>query len=87
MLDRLNQDTHLFVTVEEHAVMAGAGSSVSEYFAQSQIVKPIIHLGLDDSFMPQATHAQMLAAAGLDSAGITKSTQAAWLKLKQAVSS
>lgn len=87
MLDRLNQDTHLFVTVEEHAVMAGAGSSVSEYFAQSQIIKPIIHLGLDDSFMPQATHAQMLAAAGLDSAGITKSTQAAWLKLKQAVSS
>ncbi|WP_122899854.1 1-deoxy-D-xylulose-5-phosphate synthase [Acinetobacter sp. B51(2017)] len=87
MLDRLNQDSRLFVTVEEHAVMAGAGSSVSEYFAKAQIVKPIIHLGLDDSFMPQATHSQMLAAAGLDSAGIAKSIQAAWLKLKQPVSS
>ena len=87
MLDRLNQDSHLFVTVEEHAVMAGAGSSVSEYFAQAQIVKPIIHLGLADDFMPQATHAQMLTAAGLDSAGITKSIQTAWLKLKQPISS
>lgn len=44
MLDQLALDTALFVTVEEHAVMAGAGSSVSEYFAQAQIVKPIIHL-------------------------------------------
>ena len=87
MLDRLNLDTHLFATVEEHAVMAGAGSSVSEYFAQAQIIKPIIHLGLNDSFMPQASHAQMLVAAGLDSAGIAKSIQAAWLKLKQPVSS
>ena len=87
MLERLNLDTQFFATVEEHAVMAGAGSSVNEYFAQAQIVKPIINLGLDDSFMPQATHGQMLAAAGLDSAGIAKSIQTAWLKLKQLVSS
>ena len=87
MLERLNLDTQFFVTVEEHAVMAGAGSSVNEYFAQAQIVKPIINLGLDDSFMPQATHGQMLAAAGLDSAGIAKSIQTTWLKLKQPVSS
>jgi 1-deoxy-D-xylulose-5-phosphate synthase len=87
MLERLNLDTQFFATVEEHAVMAGAGSSVNEYLAQAQIVKPIINLGLDDSFMPQATHGQMLAAAGLDSAGIAKSIQTAWLKLKQPVSS
>lgn len=87
MLDRLAIDTHLFASVEEHAVMAGAGSSVSEYFAHAQIVKPIIHLGLDDSFMPQASHSQMLAAAGLDSAGIAQSIKSAWLKLKQPVSS
>ncbi len=87
MLDRLQHDTALFVTVEEHAVMAGAGSSVSEYFAQAQIMKPIIHLGLDDCFMPQATHAQMLAAAGLDRTGIEQAMQQAWLKLKLSVSS
>jgi len=81
MLDQLALDTALFVTVEEHAVMAGAGSSVSEYFAQAQIVKPIIHLGLADEFMPQATHAQMLAAAGLDEHGIYEAMHTAWAKL------
>ena len=81
MLDQLALDTALFVTVEEHAVMAGAGSSVSEYFAQAQIVKPIIHLGLADEFMPQATHAQMLAATGLDEHGIYEAMHTAWAKL------
>jgi 1-deoxy-D-xylulose-5-phosphate synthase len=38
------------VTVEEHAVMAGAGSAVNEFLAQAQILKPILNLGLADVF-------------------------------------
>src|SRR5690606_2231618 len=64
MLDDLALSTSLFVTVEEHAVMGGAGSAVNEYLAEAQIVKPILNLGLDDTFMAQATHAQMLQQAG-----------------------
>ncbi len=45
------------MTVEEHAVMAGAGSAVNEYLAQAGIVKPMLNLGLSDEFMHQATHA------------------------------
>jgi 1-deoxy-D-xylulose-5-phosphate synthase len=73
MLDALASDTHLFVTVEEHAVMAGAGSAVNEYFAQANIIKPILNLGLADEFMQQASHSEMLHAAGLDAEGIEKS--------------
>ena len=79
--------TSLFVTVEEHAVMAGAGSAVNEYLAQAQIVKPTLNLGLPDIFMHQASHAQMLQQAGLDAKGIEKSIELAWLKLVQTVSS
>ena len=75
--------TQLFVTVEEHAVMAGAGSAVNEYLAQAQIVKPILNLGLPDVFLAQATHAEMLKDCGLDAQGIEKSTKQAWLKLVQ----
>ena len=75
--------TQLFVTVEEHAVMAGAGSAVNEYLAQAQIVKPILSLGLPDVFLAQATHAEMLKDCGLDAQGIEKSTKQAWLKLVQ----
>ena len=87
MIERLAENTQLFVTVEEHAVMGGAGSAVSEYLAKAQLVKPIIHLGLDDSFMQQATHSQMLQQAGLDAAGIEQAVTQAWNKLTESVSS
>ncbi len=85
MLDNISQSTTLFVTVEEHAVMAGAGSAVNEYLAEAQIVKPILNLGLADTFMAQATHAQMLQQAGLDAQGIEKSMNQAWSSLTQPV--
>ena len=87
MIATLASTTSLFVTVEEHAVMAGAGSAVNEYLAQAQIVKPTLNLGLPDIFMHQASHAQMLQQAGLDAKGIEKSIELAWLKLVQTVSS
>ncbi|MHA3891747.1 1-deoxy-D-xylulose-5-phosphate synthase [Acinetobacter sp. GXMZU3951] len=86
MLSSLAEQTQLFVTVEEHAVMAGAGSAVNEYLAQAQIVKPMLNLGLADNFMHQATHSQMLQQAGLDAQGIVKSVESVWSKLVQNVS-
>jgi len=70
--------TELFVTVEEHAVMAGAGSAVNEFLAQARILKPILNLGLPDTFLHQATHQQMLHDCGLDTQGILASIEQAW---------
>ncbi|EML4018046.1 1-deoxy-D-xylulose-5-phosphate synthase, partial [Acinetobacter baumannii] len=83
MIRDLAEHTHLFVTVEEHAIMGGAGSAVNEFMAQEQIVKPIINLGLPDSFLHQATHNQMLQDCGLDAKGILNSIERAWLKVNQ----
>ncbi|HEE5793442.1 TPA: 1-deoxy-D-xylulose-5-phosphate synthase [Acinetobacter baumannii] len=85
MIRGLAEHTHLFVTVEEHAIMGGAGSAVNEFMAQEQIVKPIINLGLPDSFLHQATHNQMLQDCGLDAKGILNSIERAWLKVNQVV--
>lgn len=81
----LAEHTHLFVTVEEHAIMGGAGSAVNEFMAKEQIVKPIINLGLPDSFLHQASHNQMLQDCGLDTKGILNSIERAWLKQNQVV--
>ncbi|MFW1734782.1 1-deoxy-D-xylulose-5-phosphate synthase [Acinetobacter sp. ULE_I001] len=81
----LADKTHLFVTVEEHAVMAGAGSAVNEFLAQAQILKPILNLGLPDEFLAQASHSEMLQDCGLDEKGIQNSIEQAWLKLVQHV--
>jgi 1-deoxy-D-xylulose-5-phosphate synthase len=79
ILRDLAADTKLFVTVEEHAVMAGAGSAVNEFLARAKIIKPILNLGLPDAFLHQATHQQMLIDCGLDAKGIFLSIEQAWL--------
>ena len=79
MLRDLATNTKFFVTVEEHAVMAGAGSAVNEFLACAKIIKPILNLGLPDAFLNQATHQQMLIDCGLDAKGILLSIEQTWL--------
>ncbi|MEB3754667.1 1-deoxy-D-xylulose-5-phosphate synthase [Acinetobacter sp. MD2(2019)] len=80
MLADLADQTSLFVTVEEHAVMAGAGSAVNEALAKMNLMKPMLNLGLADNFLPQADHAQMLQDCGLDAKGIETRIIQAWTK-------
>jgi len=60
----------LLVTIEENAIMGGAGAAVSEYLARENILKSVLHLGLPDIYVEHAKPAQMLAECGLDEAGI-----------------
>lgn len=66
--------THeLLVTVEEHAVMGGAGSAVNEFLAQANLHTATLNLGIPDAFIEHASPAEMLAECGLDAAGIEAS--------------
>ncbi|WP_343597956.1 1-deoxy-D-xylulose-5-phosphate synthase [Acinetobacter sp.] len=85
MIADLSERTSLFVTVEEHAVMAGAGSAVNEALAKMQVTKPVLNLGLPDEFLHQADHGQMLHDCGLDAEGIETSILQAWKKTIQVV--
>jgi 1-deoxy-D-xylulose-5-phosphate synthase len=58
------------VTIEEGAIMGGAGSAVSEVLQAAGVVKPVLHLGLKDEFIEHGDPAKLLALQGLDSAGI-----------------
>ena len=64
------------VTVEEHAVMGGAGSAVAESLAAQGIVAPLLQLGLPDRFIDHGEQAQLLRAEGLDAAGIEQAVRA-----------
>ncbi|MED5610202.1 1-deoxy-D-xylulose-5-phosphate synthase [Pseudomonas sp. JH-2] len=66
-------DSHeLLVTVEENAVMGGAGAAVGEFLARENRQQPLLHLGLPDYYVEHAKPAQMLAECGLDAAGIER---------------
>lgn len=66
-------DSHeLLVTIEENAVMGGAGAAVGEFLARENRQQPLLHLGLPDYYVEHAKPAQMLAECGLDAAGIER---------------
>ena len=58
------------VTLEEGAIMGGAGSAVNEALQAAGIVKPVLQLGLKDEFIEHGDPAKLLALQGLDAAGI-----------------
>jgi 1-deoxy-D-xylulose-5-phosphate synthase len=73
LVKQLAENHDALVTVEEGAVMGGAGSAVAEALAEAGIVKPILHLGLPDRFIDHGDAAQLLATCGLDGKGIAAS--------------
>ncbi len=69
-------DTHdLIVTVEENALMGGAGAAVLEAMQTMHLHKPTLCLGLPDKFIEHGVHETMLAECGLDAAGIINAAQ------------
>ncbi|MBG6939327.1 1-deoxy-D-xylulose-5-phosphate synthase [Pseudomonas aeruginosa] len=65
----------LLVTIEEHAVMGGAGSAVGEFLASEGLEVPLLQLGLPDYYVEHAKPSEMLAECGLDAAGIEKAVR------------
>ncbi|MDP1531145.1 MAG: 1-deoxy-D-xylulose-5-phosphate synthase [Rhodoferax sp.] len=64
------------VTVEEGAVMGGAGSAVLEALAGAGMTRPVLQLGLRDAFIEHGDPAKLLALEGLDAPGIEAAVRA-----------
>jgi 1-deoxy-D-xylulose-5-phosphate synthase len=75
LLRELAGNHELLVTIEENAVMGGAGSAVSEFFAAENRQVAMLHLGLPDYYVEHAKPSQMLAECGLDEAGIERAVR------------
>ncbi|MFN0186127.1 MAG: 1-deoxy-D-xylulose-5-phosphate synthase [Aquabacterium sp.] len=61
------------VTIEEGAVMGGAGSAVAEALMAHGVAVPMLQLGLPDHFVEHGDPARLIAMVGLDAAGIEAS--------------
>src|SRR6202050_910935 len=66
------------ITIEENAIMGGAGSGGSEVLAIAGVQLPPLHLGIPDRFIEHGTRDTCLAAAGLDLAGLSASVDEWW---------
>jgi 1-deoxy-D-xylulose-5-phosphate synthase len=63
----------LLVTLEENAVLGGAGSAVLELLHRRGMRTPVLQLGLPDRIVDHGDHAQQLASCGLNVEGILAS--------------
>jgi 1-deoxy-D-xylulose-5-phosphate synthase len=70
MLLKVAAEHEGLVSVEEGAVMGGAGSAVSEALQAAGLVKPLLQLGLRDEFIEHGDVAKLLSLQGLDAQGI-----------------
>ncbi|MEW6513951.1 MAG: 1-deoxy-D-xylulose-5-phosphate synthase [Pseudomonadota bacterium] len=72
-LIRALADTHeVLVSVEENAIIGGAGSEVARTLESLGITKPLLRLGLPDSFIEQGEQGQLLAEIGLSAPAIAE---------------
>jgi len=62
----------LLLSIEENAIMGGAGSAVNEVLSAHSMVMPVINLGLPDEYCEHGDHESLLEAYGLSAAGIIK---------------
>lgn len=73
-LVRTLADSHeLLVSIEENALIGGAGAEVARALESSGRRTPLLRLGLPDQFIDHGDTALLLAEAGLDETGIARS--------------
>ncbi len=65
----------LLVSVEENAVIGGAGSEIERILAERGINVPVLRLGLPDRFIDHGEQGQLQAELGLDKDGIVRSVR------------
>ncbi len=70
LIDRLASEGYTLISVEENAIMGGAGSAVSEYLRQRNYTNPLLQIGIPDRFLEHGKPAELLAICQLDSEGI-----------------
>jgi len=73
LLSQIARDHEVLVTLEEGAIMGGAGSAVMEALQAEGLSLPVLQLGLPDVFIDHGDPVKLLAAQGLDAAGILQS--------------
>ncbi|OQX06595.1 MAG: 1-deoxy-D-xylulose-5-phosphate synthase [Thiothrix lacustris] len=76
MVHELAQTHRLLVTLEDNAVMGGAGSAVNECLHAAGLNVAVLNLGLPDSYIDHAQREEQLAACGLDAPSIVQRIRA-----------
>ncbi|MBC7602964.1 MAG: 1-deoxy-D-xylulose-5-phosphate synthase [Ramlibacter sp.] len=73
LLLEISASHEAIVTLEEGAIMGGAGSAAVEVLNAAGVLRLVLQLGLRDTFIEHGDPAKLLSMQGLDAAGIEAS--------------
>ncbi len=65
----------LLVSIEENALIGGAGSEIERILSEHGVSVPVLRLGLPDRFIDHGEQGQLLAELGLDKEGIIRTVR------------
>lgn len=86
VLEAIAQSKYGVITMENHSIIGGLGTIIAEKMAEAGMGKPLIRIGLKDTFVHGASKQYLLKEYGLDAmaliAAIEKAT-GAQLKIKE----
>ena len=72
LITQLAQSHDAMITLEDNAIMGGAGSAVLEYLQSQNIQKPVRILGIPDAYVEHGTQWEQWAEMGIDAVGIER---------------
>ena len=72
LLKSLIPNAEVYITIEDGAVMGGAGSAVQEFCALNSINTPGYLIGIPDKFIEHGSREEMIEMAGLDPDSLEK---------------
>ena len=75
LLSELIQPDQLIITLEDHSIIGGAGSAVSEWLHQRRLSNPLLTLGIPDKWIDHASREEQLLSCRLDALGIQRSIE------------
>jgi 1-deoxy-D-xylulose-5-phosphate synthase len=70
LVQQLAEEHALLVTIEENAIIGGAGSEVARALEAAGLNTPLLRLGLPDRFIDHGDQGLLLSELGLDAKGI-----------------
>ena len=75
LIIELAREHSLLISIEENALIGGAGAEVARVLEEEGILVRFVRLGLPDRFIDHGDQFKLLAEAGLDKAGILRAAQ------------
>lgn len=76
LIEQLSAEHDLLITIEENAIMGGAGSGVLEELQRLKRPMPVLQIGLPDEFIKHGDSKEILAELKLDGTGILEQIEA-----------